>query len=100
MAEDIRAELAGQVDMAKWQWLRAHGERGALILVDGMLDLAEVGERLAADDSATVQGWLASHLVMKPTAEQLALWDATPDKPFQMLVVAPFVLIQEQMVSL
>lgn len=96
MLDDATQGLAEQVDTAQWQWLRAHNERGALILVEGMLELAEVGERLVADDSAAVQAWLASSLLSKPTAEQVAAWDAAPAKPFSMLVVSPFVLIQEQ----
>jgi hypothetical protein len=96
MLDDATQGLAGQVDTAQWQWLRAHNERGALILVEGMLELAEVGERLVADDSATVQAWLASSLLSKPTAEQIAVWNAAPAKLFSMLVVSPFVLIQEQ----
>ena len=95
MLDDAMQELAGQIDTAQWQWLRAHNERGALILVERMLELVTVGERVVADDSATVQSWLASHLLSKPTAEQIAAWDAVPEKPFNMLVVSPFVLIQE-----
>ncbi|MDD2501397.1 MAG: DUF2288 domain-containing protein [Geobacter sp.] len=96
MQDDAAQGLAEQVDVAQWQWLRAHNERGALILVERMLELAEVGERLVADDSATVQTWLASSLLLRPTAEQVAVWDAAPGKLFSMLVVSPFVLIQEQ----
>ena len=88
--------LADQVDTAQWQWLRAHNERGGLIVVDMVLELAEVGERVAADDQTAVHSWLASHLISKPTAEQIAAWDAMPDKLFSMLVVSPFVLVQEQ----
>jgi hypothetical protein len=88
--------LADQVDTAQWQWLRAHNERGSLIVVDSILDLAEVGERLAADDSVMVQSWLASHLLLKPTIEQITAWNAVPDTLFFMLVVSPFVLIQQQ----
>lgn len=95
MLHDDNTELARQIDTAQWQWLRAHNERGALILVEGMLELSAVGDRLVADDSAAVQSWLASHLLSKPTAEQIAAWDVEPAKSFSMLVVAPFVLIQE-----
>jgi hypothetical protein len=88
--------LADQIDTAQWQWLRAHNERGGLIVVDMMLELAEVGERVAADDQAAVHSWLASRLLSKPTAEQIAAWDALPETLFSMLVVSPFVLVQEQ----
>ena len=99
MQDDAAQGLSEQVDVAQWQWLRAHNERGALILVERMLELAEVGERLVADDSAAVQAWLASSLLSKPTAEQVAAWDTAPAKLFSMLVVSPFVLIQEQVAS-
>lgn len=90
-----REELLMQVDQARWEWLKPHFHRGALIVVDGMLELAEVGERIAADDTATVQSWLASRMLAKPTAEQLAAWEQLPDRSFAMLVVSPFVLVQE-----
>lgn len=93
--ETGREELAQQVDQARWEWLRPHQERGALVWVDGMLELAEVGERLAADDTASVQAWLASHMIAKPNAEQLDAWNRQPDRLFAMLVVSPFILIQE-----
>lgn len=93
--DDRVQELAGQVDTAQWEWLRAHNERGALIVVDGMLELAQVGDRIAADDMASVQAWLASGLLAKPTREQLDRWDAEPHAPFAMLVISPYVLIQQ-----
>lgn len=92
--DDRVQELAGQVDTAQWEWLRAHNERGALIVVDGMLELAQVGDRIAADDMTSVQAWLASGLLAKPTREQLVVWDAEPHTPFAMLVISPYVLIQ------
>lgn len=90
-----REELLLQVDQARWEWLKPHYQRGALIVVDGMLELAEVGERIAMDDTATVQSWLASRMLIKPTAEQFAEWEQQPDRLFAMLVVSPFVLVQE-----
>lgn len=99
MDETVHAELALQVDIALWHWLRPHNERGALILVDSMLDLVEVGACLAADDGVRVQSWLASQLLAKPAAEQLEQWNREPSKSFRMLVVSPFVLIQESDVS-
>lgn len=90
-----RQELAQQVDQARWAWLAPHQERGALIRIDAMLELAEVGERLAVDDTATVQTWLASGMIAKPTPDQLDAWNRQPERMFDMLVVSPFVLIRE-----
>lgn len=88
-------KLSSEVDVARWEWLRAHNERGALIVVNRGLDLAEVGERIAADDSPMVQRWLVSNLLAKPTAEQIAAWDREPARNFSTLVISPFVLVQE-----
>lgn len=90
-----REELALQVDVAEWGWLRPHGERGGLVVVSHLLDLAEVGARVAADDAAAIQSWIAAGDLGKPTDEQLVAWDAAPDRRFRMLVVSPYVLIQE-----
>ena len=90
-----REELALSVDEAEWQWLKPHLERGSLITVAAVLDLAEAGERIAADDARIVGEWITSGKVGKPTAENIAAWDATPKKKFLMLVISPYVLIQE-----
>lgn len=88
-------KLSKEVDVARWEWLRAHNERGALIVVNRGLDLAEVGERIAADDSSMVQRWLVSNLLAKPTDVQIAAWEKEPARQFATLVISPFVLIQE-----
>lgn len=90
-----RAELALTIDEAQWQWLKPHLERGALITVAPSLDLAAVGERLAADDTNQAGAWIAAGLVGKPTVEQIAVWDHEPARRFLMLVVSPYVLVQE-----
>lgn len=94
---EAQTGLAGseQFDDVQWRWMKTKCEQGALILVDRSLELATVEERLAADDTRTVQAWLASHLIARPTAEQITAWDQEPDRPFSMIVVRPFVLIQE-----
>jgi len=90
-----REELALLVDVAEWGWLRPHGERGGLVVVSSLLDLAEVGARVATDDAAAIQSWIAAGDLGKPTAGQLEAWNAAPDRRFRMLVVSPYVLIQE-----
>lgn len=91
-----KEELALEVDLTQWEWLRPHLERGALILVDPLLELAEVGGRVAADDLAQVQAWLASGVVSKPRLEQIEQWNQEPGCRFAMLVISPYVLIQER----
>jgi hypothetical protein len=66
-----------------------------LITVTAALDLAEAGERIAADDAQQVGEWVSSGRVGKPTTENIDAWDAEPAKKFLMLVISPYVLIQE-----
>ena len=90
-----REELALNIDEAQWQWLKPHLERGALITVAAALDLAEAGERIAADDSESLTAWISSGKVGKPTEEEIAAWDKVPGKKFLTLIISPYVLIQE-----
>ncbi|WP_129125128.1 DUF2288 domain-containing protein [Geomonas oryzae] len=90
-----KEELATKVDITDWLSLRAHLERGGVIIVDPLLELAEVGGTLAADDVKTVERWLSSALLTKPSLEQIRMWDAEQGKTFNCLIISPYVLIQE-----
>lgn len=90
-----KEELALNIDEAQWQWLKPHLERGALITVAAALDLAEAGERIAADDSEALTAWITAGKVGRPTAEEIGEWDKSPRKKFLTLIISPFVLIQE-----
>lgn len=90
-----RDELASSVDVAEWGWLRAHLERGALIVVAAELDLVEVGLRVAADDAAAIGAWIDARQLTKPDEAQIARWDVEEGKRFNTLIVSPYVLIQE-----
>jgi len=94
--KEILSRLDSEIDSAEWEWIRPHGERGAVVIVDRMLVLAEVGAVIANDDTVTVRGWLASGMISKPSEELMESWDQQPGKRFSMLVVDPFVLVQEQ----
>lgn len=90
-----REELALTVDVAEWQMLRAHLERGGLIIVDRELELVEVGVAVAADDAAAIQRWITDGKLAKPSADQIATWNAA-GRQFRMLIVSPYILIQEE----
>ncbi|GFO58859.1 hypothetical protein GMST_11840 [Geomonas silvestris] len=92
---ESRLELAAKIDVTDWFSLRAHLERGGVILVDRMLDLTEVGVAVAGDEVKLLERWIAGGLVGKPSAEQVAGWDAQTMKVFNCLIVSPFVLVQE-----
>ncbi|MBE9076233.1 DUF2288 domain-containing protein [Romeria aff. gracilis LEGE 07310] len=95
MTEDLRSELADMVGPAKWEWLKPHVQRDAVVVVDQRLDLVEVGVAIATDDVQSVQRWIGEQLIIKPTAEQLAYWGGHSDKRFSSLIVQPYVLVQD-----
>lgn len=92
----LREELALTIDEAEWSILRMHLERGRLILVDDSLDLADTALKVAADDAEGVQQLLTMGKLGAPSPSQLRAWDADMQKRFSMLIVSPYVLIQER----
>ena len=84
-------------DLAKvnWRELKIHLQRDALITVAEVLDIIEVAVAVANDDAASVEKWINTKQLGKPTQGQLKRWEKTQDKPFRMLIVQPFILIQE-----
>lgn len=88
-------ELAIQVDEAQWEWLKAHLERDGLVIVSQELELAEVGQKVAADDAAPIRSWIEAGKLSKPTAGQITQWNAEEGKRFKLLIVSPYILIQE-----
>jgi len=91
-----KEELALQVDVAEWSWLRAHLERGGVIVVDRDLDIAEVGERIARDDTAAVGAWIETGKLFKPSDSQIAAWDDDKSARFSTLIISPYILMKEQ----
>jgi hypothetical protein len=92
-----KEELALTIDETEWSWLRAHLERGGLILVDDSIDLAEAALKVSEDDVTTIEQWVTNGKIGKPTEKQIHSWDETKSKKFSMLIVSPYVLIQERL---
>ncbi|MDO9081193.1 MAG: DUF2288 family protein [Desulfuromonadales bacterium] len=84
------------VEFVAWHWLRPHQQRDALWVVIAGLDLEIVGTALTRDNTAAVRAWLADGSLSKPKQEQLDHWESEPGQALAMLIVQPFVLVQEQ----
>lgn len=80
---------------AYWKDILPHLERDAVILVNENLDLIKVAEVVANDDSKTLNLWIESSLVAKPTQLQIKDWEKNLEKLFQCVIVQPYVLIKE-----
>ncbi|AUX40951.1 hypothetical protein SOCE26_023530 [Sorangium cellulosum] len=90
----MREQLARTLGEVFWTDLRAHVARDAVILVAADLDLLDVGEAIASNDTATVEAWIADGKLTKPTAEELSRWPLQLELRFMSLVVQPFVLVR------
>ncbi len=77
-----------------WRDLRIHLQRDAIIIVDQALDLIAVAEAVAGDDKPRVEGWIAAAQLQKPSTDQIGAWERELEKPFRMLIVQPFILVQ------
>ena len=90
-----REDMALSVNEAEWSWLRAHLERGGLVIVEPCLDIVDVGLMLAEDDADSIRNLIAEKRLSKPSPAQVAAWDGNRAKRFLSLIVSPYVLIQD-----
>ncbi len=93
--QDLRAELAEDLDEAEWDWLIPHVQRDAVVVVASGLDLLDVGVAIASDNVSSVQHWIGEQLIAKPSLTQMTEWNSDRTKRFNSLIVQPYVLVQE-----
>ncbi|TLM67144.1 MAG: DUF2288 domain-containing protein [Deltaproteobacteria bacterium] len=89
-----RTKLQEELAVVDWRALRPQLGRDHVILAAPELDLVEVAWCVARDRAAEVGAWIDSGQLRKPDATELAAWERELAKPFRMLIVAPYVLIQ------
>ncbi len=94
-----REELERSIDVAFWRDIRPHLERGGIILVDSLLDLADVAGKVADDDTEQVARWIADGTVAKPAPDQIREWDCDAGRLFSIVIVRPYLLIREALES-
>lgn len=92
--DDLRNKLAAELATVDWRALRTHLQRDNLILAAPELDLVEVAWCVASDRARDVAAWIAAGKVRKPGQEELTHWEREQEKPFRMLIVTPYILIQ------
>lgn len=91
---NVREQLIEELASVEWSTLIPHAKRDAVIVVNKGLDLLDVGEAIAKDDSTTVGSWISEQLIHKPNANELTAWNNEPTKQFMTLIVQPFVVVQ------
>lgn len=91
---DIKRKLQEDIASISWQEIRPHAKRDAVFVIDERLDLLEVAEAIALDNTSLVSNWIAEQLIAKPSNAQLANWNSHPETQFTTAIVQPFVIIQ------
>ena len=79
---------------APFDVLEPHMRRRSVFVVR-LLQLEDVGLAIADDDSEKVAEWMEDGSLARPTIDEVIRWDGSGTK-FTILVVQPFVLIQEE----
>ena len=89
----LRQEINEQTAQMRWSELERFFASGKLISVAPELDLVDVGARIAADDKASVQEWMAAGLLYRTTDTQASDWMEN-DALLWVVVVKPWILVQ------
>ncbi len=91
MVESFKRDI-GEIT---WRELKIHLQRDSIITVATDIDLIAVAVAVADDDSPAVEGWVEAGKIGKPTEMELKSWEKNQKKGFLMLIVQPYILIQE-----
>lgn len=90
---EVRSNLKNSSSKINFNELKLEIVKDLIILVSPDLNLLEVAEGCAKDDSASFKIWLENGLVKKPTYEQMLIWKAE-NKIFDCCLVKPFIFLQ------
>jgi hypothetical protein len=91
----LKEKFEQDVADISWKELQPHAKRDAIVVIKNELDLAEVAVAIAEDNTASVQNWIGSQSIAKPSSQELTEWNQTPEKQFVALIVQPFVVVKE-----
>jgi hypothetical protein len=91
----VRQKLNQDTAKIKWGALHEHQLIECVIAVSADLDLIDVAYEFTFDNHDRVKAWMEQEQIMKVSDEQAQQWK-TEDRELWAVVVAPWVLVQEQ----
>jgi hypothetical protein len=91
----VRQKLNQDTAKIKWGALHEHQQIECVIVVSADLDLIDVAYEFTFDNHDQVKAWMEQEQIMKVSDEQAQQWK-TEDRELWAVVVAPWVLVQEQ----
>ncbi len=92
--ELLKAKLNLETAQVAWTSLQRFFAQGSVIWVAASLDLIDVAQHIAYDDSEQVQLWMAENKLAHVTDAQAKQW-LEADAWLWSVVVKPLVLVQE-----
>ncbi|AKF04674.1 DUF2288 domain-containing protein [Sandaracinus amylolyticus] len=94
-SDDLRERLEAHRGPVLYSDLAAHLKRGAVFVVAPSIDLVTCGVAIATDDRASVEHWIHSGDLRRPTADELEKWPGDEGRTWISVVVQPYVLLQD-----
>lgn len=91
---EIRDKLAKELETVDWNALAVHHKNERVIEVNRSLSILEVGVSIAEDQADIVAKWIEDGLICRPDTQKVLSWQSS-NKSFQLLIVQPYVLVQE-----
>lgn len=95
MSEISLEDIQRQIDVCSWTLLTPHIENANLFVVADDADFADVSLAIAKDETDRVKGFLQKNLIFRLAPEVHYTWSQIPDKKFRMIILSPYLLIQE-----
>jgi len=97
--QQLHARLNAEAAKIPWRELQRHYARGAIMLLDADQDLIASAVQLACDDQASAERWSDQGGLRRANDEDARDW-LQRDAMLWAVVVAPWVLVQEQACSI
>jgi hypothetical protein len=88
-------DIRQQIDVCEWQIIQPHIEKANLFIVADELDFADVAHTIAQDNADKVRTMLSKNHIFRLEPEMLHIWNQMSDKKFRLIILAPYLLIQE-----
>ena len=97
MEQSLAEKLKGEVDIETWDGLSRFFAKGLLVLVQGNLDLVEVGIAMAKDEASKIAKWLEEGEIATPSEAEALSWSNRESSPtFDVLIISPFVVARKK----
>jgi hypothetical protein len=98
MEEKIQEQLLESTSKIRFSELKTDILADVIILVGSDLDLMQVAEACAVDDTSAFQGWMENGQIRKPDSNELQRMK-DEDELFLCCLVKPFVFVQRVSVN-